>query len=387
VKHRCNCCQFVQSAILLSAALGLLDFSGRITPAQAKQYKVIEPDKTLRRFEPSLNPLSLKGKFDAGEEDGMVEYYEHFLFPTWTDPRSASLPELRKKLRLQLILAGRAPSQDVHDRLNAVTLEYMNAKLANDSDIHPAVRVNAMLMIGELNAVESPPAHVPQPLPEALPVLLKNINDPKQLDEVKAAAMVGVMRHATLGISDPDHQKQVVASMLKVLKTPVTPGQAADGQAWIQGQAAHVLGRLGTAGEGGAVATALAAVAGDTKAPSKARCSAAEALGQLNYSGGGGDAGSLLSALGQLALDDVKFEDSSLLLKRLQARLKCVHGGLRGVLPILAAANRQTGDALNETVEKLLKLKVTGDAPDATVTDAIKSGRNELEQLLQKASK
>ena len=56
---------------------------------------------------------------------------------------------------------------------------------------HPAVQVNAMLMIGELNSVEQPPT----PLPEALDAMIAAVQDTKLSDAVRVAALVGIERH------------------------------------------------------------------------------------------------------------------------------------------------------------------------------------------------
>ena len=56
----------------------------------------------------------------------------------------ANLPEYRKQLRNNLHRA----KGDSHDHLNVLVLEFMKRHVAEN--YHPAVRVNAMLMIGEL---------------------------------------------------------------------------------------------------------------------------------------------------------------------------------------------------------------------------------------------
>ena len=77
--------------------------------------------------------------------------------------------------------------------------------------------------------------------------------------------MVGVERHAAAGI-DPALSQQVTTSMLQVLKIPAPQGQNCDdGRAWLQAQAAEVLGRMKSVGQHGEVANALAALAADGK--------------------------------------------------------------------------------------------------------------------------
>ena len=163
VKHCRNCLHSARWVFLLAALVAPLVCAARPAPAQEdNKYNVLKPDKQQKLFEIRLNPLCLKGKFDPGEEEAMVAYYTQYFFPCWTDPtfyprQGDQLPILRKRLSLQLQLADRPAAKEVHNRLNAVTLDFMN-KLAN-GNYSPAVRVNAMLMIGDLNAVEPAPPH------------------------------------------------------------------------------------------------------------------------------------------------------------------------------------------------------------------------------------
>ena len=78
---------------------------------------------------------------------------------------------------------------------------------------HPAVRVNAMLMIGDLNRVEQPPT----PLPEALTVMIAAVQSDQLSDAVRATAMVGIKRHVAAGISEEDARKTLTAAMLKIV--------------------------------------------------------------------------------------------------------------------------------------------------------------------------
>ena len=84
-------------------------------------------------------------------------------------------------------------------------------------------------------------------MPEALPVLLKNAEDPKQLDAVRVAALVGVVRRVAAGLNEAD-EKKVTALTLNLLKTPGPEGLTGDGYAWLLAQAADILGRLHGAG-------------------------------------------------------------------------------------------------------------------------------------------
>ena len=250
---------------------------------------------------------------------------------------------------------------------------------------HPAVRVNAMLMIGELNAVEPLGGKPPEPLPEARTLLMKNAEDPKQIEAVKVAAVVGILRHLTLGaIDETEQQKQLDPLMLKLLKSPLPEGQSAEGHAWLQTLAGQVLSRSGSVGAGGEVAVALAALVGDKKAPLDFRCLAARELGRLKYANGP-YVGDCAVALGRLARDSAAAEIAICLLDRLKWRLECVGSGLDVVLPAADDTHRQFVQGVKDEVGKILGVLPNADQ-DITpaVAQAISNGRNKLDKLLNK---
>ena len=198
--------------------------------------------------------------------------------------RTRNLPDFRGQLGRSL----RNGNGAVRDHLNALALKEMTT-FAEQADMRPATRVNAMLMIGELNASESPSGTSAVPLPAALPILVQAAGDPQQLDAVKVAAMVGILRHVELGgVQTPDARASVTNLALALATAKPAAGESDDAHAWMQKQAADVLGAFGAVGDNGVVATTLAAMVANTASPFYTRCSAAEALGRLNYAGARG---------------------------------------------------------------------------------------------------
>ena len=347
-----NCARVARSALLILAGFALLGIGDRPAAGQAREmsFDQIAPDVKKRPLQIEVGKMLQYGKFDAGQSAKFDDYYTYFNLPQWTlsDSRSQLL-DLRKKLHDDLNKAGRPSNTEVHDRLNALSLEFMDA-LANNRDpaggggkrFHPAVRVNAMLMIAELNAVERKGSTPPEPLPDALRTLMKNAGDPKQIEAVKVAALVGILRHLTLGAVSEPEQKQLAAVMLKLLKSPSPEGQSAEGHAWLQTRAAEVLGRFGSVGAGGEVAVALAALVGDKKAPFESRCLAAGELGRLKYTKGS-YVGDCAVALGRLARDCAAAEIAICSIDRLKWRLGCILAGLNALLPVADDAQRPVG--------------------------------------------
>ncbi len=90
---------------------------------------------------------------DAPEEQKFADYYNQAVFPNVTNPANRQSPkdDVLTKLRIDLKTCERAPAQHVFNKLADLTLAYMT-EIAKDEQYHPAARVDAMLVIGEVNS-------------------------------------------------------------------------------------------------------------------------------------------------------------------------------------------------------------------------------------------
>lgn len=193
------------------------------------------------------------------------------------------------------------PPQPVHDHLVQLTFTTMQA-ISASPQFHPAVRYNAMLIIGELNEVEASGfasnRTPPTPLPAALDFMLTQLRNPNQIDEVRMAAMIGVLRHAEIlqlhaaanagrggnNVQAQANQK-ILAVVLPIAQQKDAPeGRSEEGHTWIRRRAIDVLVALGAANP--QVASLLDEIIADASAPLSLRCTAARALGQLPFASG-----------------------------------------------------------------------------------------------------
>lgn len=280
---------------------GLLCTMAAAQPAAAQpaqKYDELPVDMGLKKNTPNVNQMLNQGRFGQGDEQVFDDFYKQFIFPQWTKLKDmANLPKLRHDLGNQL-RKKTVGTTTVHDHLNSLALEFMQKLAAGN--YHPAVRVNAMLMIGDLNRVEQPPT----PLPEALTVMIAAVQSSQVSDAVRATAMVGIKRHVAAGIPEDEARKALTAAMLKIVADDLPAGAVRDGREWILRQAIDILGRLGSVGENNAVFTPLAKTLADDKLPLKTRTAAAESLGRLNYAGATGiNPADVAAMLGQLAID------------------------------------------------------------------------------------
>ena len=117
----------------------------------------------------------------AGDRKVFDDYYDKYALARWTIDKPHELANFRKELSTDLRMAA-VRDANVHQELGSKILAYMG-KLVQ-GNLHPAVRVNAMLMIGELNATEDRKS--PAPLPAALTDhLLPAVSDARQPDAVR----------------------------------------------------------------------------------------------------------------------------------------------------------------------------------------------------------
>jgi len=327
-------------------------------------FKQLPVDETLKKDSSKINPILMNGKFASGENGMFDEFYEKYWLARWTQPKNiGNLPTFRKELRSSH-LGKKSANTEVHDHLNALLLDLMN-RLATD-DYHPAVRVNAMLMIGELNSVEMPPT----PWPDALDVLTRTAENTKLPDAVQAAAMVGIRRHVAAGIQD-DARKSLTAALLKLAAADMPRDTAEAGREWILAQTVESLGYLGSVGENNAVFKIMMKTLADVKLGFSARTSAVESLGRLNYQGVAGiNVVETAASLGQFAIDAcneelrlVKETERPVSRRRMKERLGAVEMALvgteeenrKGIALLAHETNRQAflGN-LQKSVEKAL---------------------------------
>ncbi len=281
-------------------------------------------DKTLHRDTTMTVNRILSGEEPlTGKETLFDAYHSQFVFAKMTQTDADSLASLAGDRQKFLEKLARARSDAAHDRLVDLTFNTMSTIATGN--FHPAVRYNAMLIIGELNSKEvvliGEGAAPPIPLLTALKVMLDELKSPTQIDAVRAAAIVGILRHAEYDGQRPEAQrmpanarKAVRDDMLALLAaTDPPPGRSPEGHEWMQRRAVEVLGALGEVGEGGEVLTALLTILDDASAPVSYRCDAAIALGRLQYPQGFAvDPAVMAQKMGDLATQIAREEASVL---------------------------------------------------------------------------
>jgi hypothetical protein len=203
------------------------------------------------------------GKFEAGQQN----YVRSIVLPQLALPGNrTSIVQVRQRIRDILTRGATAPK--VFDSANGLARDFMVA-LARDEAAEPILRVNAMLLVGELQAADRKPwAGSVEPLAGAAA-------DGKLPLAVRIAAVSGLSRQVAEGRADGGFG-QAVGPALEQLVTRPPAGDPA-GSGWLVGQAVELLGLLGSSP---AATAAMAGILTDDKADLDLRIRAAAALGR-----------------------------------------------------------------------------------------------------------
>ena len=234
-------------------------------------------------------------------------WYERWLFPLMTQIEPVVSEKTKEKItvrplaeipqrRQKLYRDFRSCKDDaVHKHLNSLTLSMMLTIVRPDEDgtFHPAVRHNAMLIIGDLNEREGSSIGSnrgpPDPYAAALPILLEEVVNPKRIDAVRSAALVGLLRHAKMDrFRDPQqrwdqaNRAKIFESVMPLASSQQPPeGRSLAGHTWMRRRAVEILWNLDAALQGDELISLLDQIAGGTKESLALRADAAHALGRI----------------------------------------------------------------------------------------------------------
>ena len=304
----------------ISRSLGLIVFAWLLVSsaaplAVAQQYETKPVDNKARLLGPTAqNCVKVPARY-ATDKDRFIEYFQKYFFPALTRYEPNDLAELGK-MRDELLSRYLWASRD--ERLQSDLTELAFAELqpvGRSSKFHPAVRYNAILILGMLDQTYpiqgGPNQRPPVPLKQATAELTLIVDYAAQDKPVPpflvVGALIGLQRHALY--HDRLDRATVEAMSAAVLKLaakdeslPEVDSKVAE---WMRIQAATVLANLGSPGPNGEVLTVLTkTIAGETvpKMSLDARCQVAALLKQMKFEGAKVDGQAMAEALLQLAM-------------------------------------------------------------------------------------
>lgn len=287
-------------------------------PARSFAEKPVGDPKKVKELERQLSLMSsdigdMRKGGDVSNKESLVKYYDLLIQIGVSPVKEAKLPLFRDRIKKELKEAGNVQPPTFHEESRKYLLEKMQ-QLANDKDVKPIIRINAVLILGDLNSKELPPGGnaVATPWAQVLPVLLNMYRNHPD-DAVRVVAQYGILRHAEgakSGNLSKDMQTQLIGEMLKTLVTKdPPPGRTPDAQIWFRRRAIDVLGAIGVPAHDGdetAVLRALATViaTGEDARLLPLRLDAVKAVSRLQLKASQGiNFSRLAESLGLLALE------------------------------------------------------------------------------------
>lgn len=300
--------------LLAASCLNLVGFSVESAAQNFQQSQPLFEQREARAMRRNIGALlNSATSLSADDVKAINDYYEGYVFRVMTVASPQALTELADERAGLIRDINQTRSTTARTHLLGITRSAM-AKIAGGKDFHPAVRYNAVLVISELD--QQPPAggNAPKVLPEATRVLLLivKMNDPSVAPpSIKAAALVGLQRHARFGI-DPSLAQEATDAMLALINADEAPPHVGrDVMGWMQCQAAGVAAQLHADGIDQPTSAALIKLIEDDMLALDDRCHVASLLANSMFSAAatGVDYQALQSALGELAKDVLAAEE------------------------------------------------------------------------------
>jgi hypothetical protein len=291
--------------------------------ASAQEYRTDNIDANARGHSIDVQ-RSVKNPADyTANKAKLAEYFQKYYFPSMTRPTPEALAELSKRRNdLFKLHLWATTNEELQSDLTALTHETMLKIAANvlelkpqivvaDPPYHPAVRYNAVLILGMLDekyAVEGAANAVPKPYPPATKILTSIVDSATTTTRfpppVILGALIGLERHAQYrDTMDPATAAAMSTALVKFVNHD-KPIQDMDPKAyaWLRLRAASALARMGAVGQNNDVHDALIKLIGSFKTIDD-RCETASMLGRLKYEGAKIDNKAALDTIFQLARD------------------------------------------------------------------------------------
>ena len=229
----------------------------------------------------------------TAEKARFDEYFQTYLFPsmTQTDPKFLGLLGDHRKELLQRYLWASKNNPDLQSDLTKMSFDFTN-KVIRDKDYHPAVRLNATLLLGSLDAKYSDQSNEPPtPYPAATQTLLKIVKAAGKSSIVTspmlAAALIGLERQAQSRDNLPSPVKQEFQqTLLGIVNQPeLSKSMDPDVQYWLKRVAASALAELHETGTDNQVVTGLLSLITAPEMPLDDRCQVAVMVTKIPLEG------------------------------------------------------------------------------------------------------
>jgi hypothetical protein len=295
-----------QAGLVAILCLGCTSFAG------AQQYQADPVDENAGKLKLLAEQCVKNPARFATDRAQFVEFFDKYYFPAMTRFAPSDLAQLgRNRDDLFNRFLRASTDENLQRELTQMALKKLQP-VERSSKYHPAVRYNAVLIIGLLDQTYAAAGRPPVPLKEGgdeLRLILNYAADGKPVPSfLVVGALVGLQRHAQLHESLDRASVEATGTVALKLATKdellseVEPKV----EEWIRIQVASVLANLGNPGQKGEALAALARMIGGQTQPKMsldARVQVGVLLRQMKFEGATVDGKGMADALLQLAVE------------------------------------------------------------------------------------
>jgi hypothetical protein len=276
--------------LALGTAVGVVGTAAAQAPSYS-EWRYVEAAPETAEFRKRLG--------DGVFEEASKTLLTKSILPQLALPKNrTAIDNVRRRLREAICSdpGGEAGTVAAVQKMLDTTAEYLVA-LARDGNADPVVRVNAMMLLGELQIRGR------RPWPGAVPPLVAAVSDESLPTGVRIAALNGLATHAE---ADAGSAAAIRPAVLAIIAGPRGPDNDV-GLDWMRTRA---LSMLPTVAETAAPDTAAAVVkiVEDAKAPLDLRTRAADVLSRMARAESRVDVAKVVSAIAGIAGDTLAVE-------------------------------------------------------------------------------
>jgi len=280
-RHRLGVAVYAAGVVILTLAWSPVEV------AAAHQSDKVNPQARILR--PLVQRCIKNPETYSAEKPRFDEYFQTYFFPsmTQTEPELLGLlGERRKELVERYLWAS--DNSELQSDLTKMSFDFAK-KVAGNRNYHPAVRLNATLLLGSLDAKYSDKVNnPPTPYPAATQTLLKIVelaadNDPRVTSPMLAAALIGLERQAQSRENlSPQVKNEFKQTLLRIVNQPeLSKEMDSDVQYWLKRVAASALAELGETGADNQIVTGLMSLISAPDMPLEDRCQVAVILTKI----------------------------------------------------------------------------------------------------------
>ena len=300
------------------------------------------------------------------------------------------LAKFRKVVVDMLRLSG-TQSPTAHAEIVALCEKYLISGdrtkgipgIATSGSFPPASRLNAMLLIADLNTTEGRRTK-PKPSAKAAAFMTAVVGSKKYPQYLRIAALNGLRRHAAC---DAIRSSKTLQAVVIILKEAPTSDLQPEALIWQRRLAIETLGLMKTP----VVAKHVAPILLDKDEPLELRCAAAEALGRLKFPAGNKTVANAIAPVGAVAVAACLKE-----VERMDAEMEArgadggpstplrigTEGEEAPVDPIVDVTRRILLNQLNCVATGIEGLSAAATGQDKNLASAVAEHLKELQKLL-----